>query len=357
MKVNIDFMENDQSIPVSFKGSQPVTMPTDQEYKPNSQMPQSGVAVAQAVKSAKDYTDQEVKKLLEDYPPEDGKDGQDGKDGVSPTVSVSQITNGHKVTITDASGTKTFDVLNGEKGEQGVPGVQGEQGQPGKDGKDGQDGVNGADGKDGKTPYIQNKFWYINGVNTGIRAEGVNGADGKNGTNGTNGKDGVDGISPHIQSGYWYIGTENTGVKAQGVDGTDGKDGKDGYTPVKGVDYYTESERQDIVWDVIASPEIEELKQQADEAHEWAGNAAGDVDALRDEVSGLNGEIAEVKQIAEQAQQDAGSALGDLNTLWNVDLPAFDERITQLENDLGDISSALDELHTYAQNLVNGGTA
>ena len=36
--------------------------------------------------------------------------------GVSPVISVSTITNGHRVTITDATGTKSFDVLNGADG-------------------------------------------------------------------------------------------------------------------------------------------------------------------------------------------------------------------------------------------------
>lgn len=40
----------------------------------------------------------------------------DGSPGVSPVISVSTITNGHRVTITDATGTKTFDVLNGADG-------------------------------------------------------------------------------------------------------------------------------------------------------------------------------------------------------------------------------------------------
>lgn len=42
--------------------------------------------------------------------------GEDGEDGVSPTVSVTDITGGHRVTITDADGTKTFDVMDGEDG-------------------------------------------------------------------------------------------------------------------------------------------------------------------------------------------------------------------------------------------------
>lgn len=36
-----------------------------------------------------------------------------GKDGISPTVEVTTITGGHRVTITDKNGTKSFDVLDG----------------------------------------------------------------------------------------------------------------------------------------------------------------------------------------------------------------------------------------------------
>lgn len=45
-----------------------------------------------------------------------GTSGADGKDGVSPTVSITTITGGHRVSITDATGTKTFDVMDGQGG-------------------------------------------------------------------------------------------------------------------------------------------------------------------------------------------------------------------------------------------------
>lgn len=47
----------------------------------------------------------------------DGKDGEDGTDGFSPSISVTAITGGHRVSITDAKGTTTFDVMDGEDGE------------------------------------------------------------------------------------------------------------------------------------------------------------------------------------------------------------------------------------------------
>lgn len=56
------------------------------------------------------------------YTPVKDKDYFDGKDGVSPTVAVSDISGGHRVSITDKNGTKTVDVMNGEKGEPGAPG-------------------------------------------------------------------------------------------------------------------------------------------------------------------------------------------------------------------------------------------
>lgn len=45
-----------------------------------------------------------------------GAAGADGEDGFSPTVAVSEITGGHNVTITDASGPHSFDVMDGESG-------------------------------------------------------------------------------------------------------------------------------------------------------------------------------------------------------------------------------------------------
>lgn len=43
-----------------------------------------------------------------------------GDDGFSPTIEVEPIENGHKVTITDASGTRTFDVMNGQDADVGM---------------------------------------------------------------------------------------------------------------------------------------------------------------------------------------------------------------------------------------------
>ena len=75
----------------------------------------------------------------------------------------------------------------------------------GIDGKNGADGLDGKDGADGK-----------DGIN------GVNGADGKDGLNGKDGVDGKDGSTPVItigENGNWFVDGVDTGVKAQGEQG------------------------------------------------------------------------------------------------------------------------------------------
>jgi hypothetical protein len=46
----------------------------------------------------------------------EGPQGIQGETGVSPTVSVEEIVGGHRVTITDATQTQTFDVMDGTVG-------------------------------------------------------------------------------------------------------------------------------------------------------------------------------------------------------------------------------------------------
>ena len=66
-----------------------------------------------------------------------GIPGIPGADGFSPRVTVTDIPGGHRVTVTDAGGTRSFDVMNGA------------------DGSDGRDGTDGAPGATGATPEIQ----------------------------------------------------------------------------------------------------------------------------------------------------------------------------------------------------------
>lgn len=119
-----------------------------------------------------------------------------GSSGISPTIKVTAITGGNKVEITDANGTKIFNVMHGTNGTNGA---------------DGKDGTNGADGY---TPV-----------------KGVDYFDGSDGTNGTNG---VDGVSPtlsvaEITGGHRVTITDVNGTQTFDVmDGQDGQNGADG---------------------------------------------------------------------------------------------------------------------------------
>ena len=116
-----------------------------------------------------------------------------GSSGISPTIKVTPITGGNKVEITDANGTKIFNVMHGTNG------------------------INGSDGKDGKDGYTPVK--------------GVDYFDGSDGTNGTNG---VDGVSPtlsvaEITGGHRVTITDVNGTQTFDVmDGQDGQNGADG---------------------------------------------------------------------------------------------------------------------------------
>ena len=88
----------------------------------------SALATAKASGEFDGKDGQDGKAGQDGYTPKKNVDYFDGEDGISPVVSVSEITGGHRITITDANGTKIVDVLDGE---------------PGKDGEDGKDGSNG----------------------------------------------------------------------------------------------------------------------------------------------------------------------------------------------------------------------
>lgn len=67
---------------------------------------------------------QRVKKDIENLEEQIGKGGGGG--GVSPTVSVTEIESGHRLTITDVNGAQSFDVLDGAKGDDGYTPQKGE---------------------------------------------------------------------------------------------------------------------------------------------------------------------------------------------------------------------------------------
>ena len=112
----------------------------------------------------------------------DGAQGPAGTDGFSPTVTTAPIEGGTRVTITDADGEHTFDVLNGR------------------------------DGGEAATPTIgENGNWFINGEDTGKPSRGETGPQGGRGPQGPAGEDGAQGPQGH-----------------EGPQGPAGKDGAQG---------------------------------------------------------------------------------------------------------------------------------
>jgi hypothetical protein len=83
---------------------------------------------------------------------------------VSPTVMVTPINGGNKVTVNDKNGAKTFNVLNGNNGTQGPQGIQGPQGVQ---------GLQGIQGEPGKPFSIGKIYASIAEMNSGFSSDGV----------------------------------------------------------------------------------------------------------------------------------------------------------------------------------------
>lgn len=184
-----------------------------------------------------------------------GSDGAPGKDGVSPTITVTTIIGGYRLTIADSKGTKTVDIMDGVDGQSG------------KDGRDGRDGTSVTHYWNG-TSLVVTSASGTSSMNlkgeTGVRGPqgdtGMAGVDGKDGSDGYtpvkgvdyfDGKDGSDGFSPEVaitpdKDGHTVTITSKTGSKSfkvtDGADGVDGRAGKDGSDGSDGTCIWTCSE-------------------------------------------------------------------------------------------------------------------
>ena len=131
-------------------------------------------------------------------------------------TSTEGLVDTYTITYTDGTST-TFTVTNGAQGEQGIQGIQ------------------GVPGKDGKTPVItigENGNWFVDGVDTNVKAQGATGATGngvasitKTSTEGL-----VDTYTITYTDGTTTTFTVTNG--AQGEQGIQGVPGNDGKTPV-----------------------------------------------------------------------------------------------------------------------------
>ena len=144
--------------------------------------------------------------------------GPAGSDGVSPTVTSTDITGGHRLTITDAGGTSTVDVM---------------------DGTNGTDGTDGTNGTDGVSPSVT-----ISSI-TGGHSVSITDKDHPSGQsfNVMDGTNGTDGVSPavsitSITDGHTVTITDADHPSGQSFNVMDGEDGQAGATGQRGSGTY-----------------------------------------------------------------------------------------------------------------------
>lgn len=164
----------------------------------------------------------------------DGTPGLPGQDGFSPTVQTEPIEGGTKVTITDATGPKEFEVMDGTNGQDGQPGRDGEPGAPGTPGRDGYSPIVQTAAIDGGTRVT---ITDADGPKTFDVLNGTNGEDGEPGQDGAPGQDGFSPTASVTQTedGAKITITDKSGTTnatiTNGKDGINGTDGADGQTP------------------------------------------------------------------------------------------------------------------------------
>ena len=127
-----------------------------------------------------------------------------GAEGISPSATVEQTADGALIIIADKDGTTSATITNGKDGEKGEQGIQGPKGDTGATGPEGPQGPKGDTG-----------------------ATGPEGPQGPKGDTGATGP--------------------------EGPKGDTGATGSQGPKPVKGTDYFTASDKADMVAQVKAS--------------------------------------------------------------------------------------------------------
>lgn len=150
----------------------------------------------------------------------DGAKGDQGNQGVGivnirPTY---MATNGTQYIIELSDGTAyPFFVPKGDKGEKGDRGIQGEKGEQGEKGAKGDAGNDGVGISQIYLNYVGETYrQYVIRLSNGrsYSFEVDKGDKGDTGAQGIQGERGEQGYTPYIQDEYWYINGVNTGVKA-----------------------------------------------------------------------------------------------------------------------------------------------
>lgn len=189
-----------------------------------------------------------------------GEPGEKGADGTSITIESAIESNdddGYNTVI--FSDGNSLRIKNGSKGTTGEKGATGETGATGSDGKSAYQIWLEAGNVGNESTFLAS----LKGEKGDAGAKGDKGDKGDTGTAGVAGRDGTNGTDGHspvitaeksgsvtiIKSDGVTIATINDGEK--GEKGDTGASGSDGYTPIKGTDYFTNSDKQEIIDAVI----------------------------------------------------------------------------------------------------------
>ncbi len=130
-----------------------------------------------------------------------------------------QVKDGTVVTIGE-NGNWFLDGIDTGVSAKGATGAQGEQGETGAQGPQGEKGDTGATGAQG--PQGEKGDTGATGAQGPQGDKGDTGAQGPQGDKGDTGAAGTPGTVMSIIGGYWYLDGQNTGVKAEGKDGAAG---------------------------------------------------------------------------------------------------------------------------------------
>ena len=196
--------------------------------------------------------------------------------GVSTTISVTPIEGGHTVTITDKEGDHTFNVMDGAKGDQGDQGMQGPQGEP---------------GNDGFSPTVATEAVLGGTKITVTDATGpheftvLDGAKGDQGDQGIQGEPGNDGFSPTVETTPVSGGTQVTITDAGGPHTFNVENGAGIPTGGTTGQYLRKTENGTEWSDIEAIKEIDDSQPQSTTTTFSAKSISDMFDALEDNVN------------------------------------------------------------------------
>lgn len=129
-----------------------------------------------------------------------------------------------------------------------------------------------------------------------------------------------------------------------GEKGDRGENGEDGYTPIRGIDYWTDEDKSEIIKEMDVFTKDETMT----EIEVYVSNELDVIYRIVDPhiANEENPHNVTAEQVGTYSKGEIDVFVSDLGDVALI--------VSELEEKLGDIDSALDELHSYAQSLSGG---